>query len=110
MIPEKELLDDLKNQPLEKVLEKYNISLNELFQLQRNRNYHDNKTSNIYCTSSNKYAISKTINGVNYHYGSYGDKKEAERIVEALIDCGWDINMLPMILERLNIQSKSEKE
>ena len=110
MIPERELLADLKTQPLESVLEKYDISLQELFQLQLNRNYHNKESSYITRTRGGTYSITKSVNGVNYYFGSYADKKEAELIVEALIDCGWNIDELPGILVRLNIQSKSEKE
>ena len=110
MIPETELLEDLKTQPLDSVLEKYDISLHELFQLQLNRNYHNKESSHITRTKSRKYAILKSVDGEQQYYGTYSDKKEAELIVEALIECGWDIDELPGILVRLNIQSKSEKE
>jgi len=110
MIPEEQLLEDLKTQPLEKVLEDYDITFKELFQLQRNRNYHTKETSHITRTKSRTYSINKTINGKSYHYGSYHDKKEAEKIVVALEKKGWDINKLPEILIELNIQSKTQEK
>lgn len=109
MIPEDQLNEDLKNYPLDDVLEKYDISLSELFKLQRNRKYHKREYHHITRTKSRTYSINKTINGKSYHYGSYRDKKEAELIVEELKKCGWDINQLPRILTELNITSKTEK-
>ncbi|MBQ2653356.1 MAG: hypothetical protein IJF83_07365 [Methanobrevibacter sp.] len=110
MISEEKLLEDLKNQPLDSVLEKYDISLSDLFRIQRNRKYHPGEYKYITRTKSKAYSIKKTINGENYYYGTYHDKKEAELVVDELKKCSWDINQLPSILERLNIQSKSERE
>lgn len=110
MIPIDKLLKDLKNQPLEDVLEKYDISLSDLFRIQRNRKYHTGEYKYITRTKSKAYSINKTRDGENCYFGTYKDKKEAEAIVGELKKCGWDINQLPSILERLNIQSKSERE
>lgn len=109
MIPEDQLNEDLKNYPLDDVLEKYDISLSDLFKLQRNRKYHKREYNHITRTKSRTYSINKTINGKSYYYGSYRDKKEAELIVEELKKCGWDINQLPRILTELNITSKQRK-
>lgn len=109
MIPEDELHKALKNKPLDKVLKDYDLTLSELFQLQRNRKYHTRESNHMVETKSGSYSITKTIDGVSYHYGTYRDKKEAEKIVEALQEKGWDINELPGILKELDIQSKTEK-
>ena len=109
MIPEDKLLEDLKNLPLEEVLEEYDITLGELFKLQQNKQYRDIKTSYITETKSGTYSINKSLNGEQYYYGSYRDKREAKRIVEELRKCGWDIKELPRILKELNITSKTER-
>lgn len=109
MIPEDELQEDLKNLPLDEVLSKYELSLSELFKLQRNKQYHNYETNHINENKSGTYSINKTVNGTNYYYGSYRDKREAQLIANQLEQCGWDINELPRILEELNITSKTEK-
>lgn len=44
----------------------------------------------IYKNKSNKYTISKSVNGKNVYFGSYESLDEAMRIRDQLIENGWD--------------------
>lgn len=105
---EEELLNDLKVMSLDEVGKKYNLTFKELFEISRKYNNTNNvkinKDSYITKTKSNKWAIRKSIKGKMCYYGTYNLKKEAQSVVQELIQIDWDANELPNILRKLNIE------
>lgn len=108
-----DLLNDLKKMSLEEVSEKYNLTFKELFTL--SKKYHNknkvktNKNSYVHKTNSGNWTIRKFVKGKMIYYGTYGLKKDAQTIVQELMEVDWDINELDNILYKLNIQSKIVK-
>lgn len=47
------------------------------------------------------YVLKKSIDGKLVYGGSYKDKETAEKIVEKLNSCGWDLKELPRIKEEV---------
>lgn len=114
MCSQDEIRKSLKEMPLEDVLVKYNLTLKELFDIQNNvvmnRSSKTRREESTYITltRNNKYIISKNVNKKPEYYGTYSDKKEAEKIVDELKKCSWDKKQLPRILKELNIKTKQE--
>ena len=110
MINQKELKEDMQKLTLEEVLQKYNMSLMELFKYQKQiyPNQHLKYGKEVkYITKKKKgYAIYKRINNETTYFGTYGSESEAERIVEELVKIGWIPSELPRILEELNIKTR----
>ena len=108
-----DLLKDLKRMSISEVSVKYDLTLKELFEITRKygntNNVKVNDNTYISKTSGGKWSIRKSIKGKMCYYGTYGLKKDAILIVKELIKVDWDIEELPNILERNNIQSKSER-
>lgn len=110
---EEDLLNDLKKLSLTEVSEKYNLSFKELFdislKLNNKNNIKINEDTYISKTKSKKWAIRKSIKGKMCYYGTYKFKKEASLVVKELIKVDWDIEELPVILERLGIERCERK-
>ena len=103
----KELMEDLQSLTIEEVVKKYDLTFNDLFKLSKQL-YSSDVVDGKYVrkTKSGTYSITKSINGENVYFGSYGDKEEAYLVRDELIACGWDKEQLPIILCELNIKSK----
>lgn len=109
----KKFLKDLQELPIEELVLKYNLSLKELFELSKKLYTHtDGEIGDKYITKtpSKSYMIMKSVAGKNVYFGSYKDLNEARVIRDELIECGWDIEELPRILDEFNIKSKCTKE
>lgn len=107
MISQDDLKKDLQELPLEEVLEKYDLTLNDLFkhQLRFNSVYNSRKKIRyINRTRSGKYAVQKHMDGENIYYGTYNSKEEAEKVAERLLECNWDKEQLETILREEGIE------
>ena len=103
----KEFLKDLQTCTIEELVFKYDLTFNELFNLSKQLHTPDkDKFKYIRKTPSKSYSIVKSINGKNIYFGSYKDENEAIIIRDELIECGWDKEELPRILDEFNIVSK----
>lgn len=106
MFDEEELKKDLKNLPLQDVVEKYNLSFKEIFSISLKYNKYNVKIKDdayIYKTSGGNWVIRKFVNGKMRYYGTYNLKKDASLVVEELRKVDWDENCLSDILEEFNI-------
>ena len=105
---EDEIQEDLKKMSIADVVEKYNLSFNELFKLTMKLNNKNkvkiNDNTYICKTNSRKWAIRKSIDGHMYYYGTYKVKRDASLVVKELIKVDWNIEELPRILKELDIE------
>lgn len=56
--------------------------------------------------SKRGFQIYKCINGKNQYYGRYYSLEDAQTVRDKLIECDWDKNQLPSILEETGIKMK----
>lgn len=108
-----DIQNDLKNYSLQEVLEKYDLSFEELFKycLKKNNKYNI-KIKKVEETFSRKYIqeyhnafrIRKSIKGKLIYFGYYNTLDDAIRVRNRLIDYKWDKDILPKIYEELNIK------
>ena len=54
-------------------------------------------------TTKDTYIVQKTINKQKKYVGTYGDEHTAKKVVDEMIKCDWNMDMVPTIREKLNI-------
>ena len=98
---------DLKKHSITYVLQKYDLTWQELIRIQTEKHVINNEHDQKYITinqNNQKYMIIKDT----IYYGSYDTLHEARTIQEELILCNWNKNSIPILLRKHNIHSNTE--
>ena len=54
-------------------------------------------------TSKDTYIVRKEIGKQKLHIGTFGDEETAQKVVDEMVKCDWNMDMVPTIREKLNI-------
>ena len=63
----------------------------------------EKKYPNYYHMKNGKWIVKKTKDHQMLYVGTYGDEETAKRVVSEMIKCDWNLDMIPVIYEKLNI-------
>ena len=61
------------------------------------------KPKYYYKTTKGSYIVRKDISKQKLHIGTFGDEETAQKVVDEMIKCNWNMDMVPSIREKLNI-------
>ena len=102
---QEELINDLKNNTIETVLQKHNLTWRELIYIQTQKNLkEDRNIDNMTRTKKNTYRVNKVIDKKIVNYGEYKTKEEAKTIVNEMRKHYWNKEQLPIIKQKHNIK------
>ena len=106
-----EIIQDLKENSIEKVLQKHNLTFKELIHIQKNKALTtDNKPRYITRNKKNNtYKITKVMDKKTHHYGTYNSLQDAQTIVAELKKHYWNKDKLETIKKKHNIKEYNEK-
>ena len=63
----------------------------------------EKKVPNYYHMRNGSWVVKKTKNHERLYVGAYGNEETAQKVVQEMIKCDWDLNMIPEIYGKLNI-------
>ena len=63
----------------------------------------EKKIPNYYHIRNDRWKVTKTINKEKVYVGTYGNEETAKKVVEEMIKCDWNLDMIPTIYDKLNI-------
>ena len=108
-----EISKDLKNESIEDICTKYNITFKELVEQSLQNNPRTNGDKNTYrfiYPRDNHYVIMKTIKREYRYFGTYSSLEDARKVRDKLIDCNWEKSQLSSILEELGVKNNGNSE
>jgi len=62
------------------------------------------KIPNFYHNKNGKYIVKRRRNHQLLYAGTYANEETAQKVVEELNKCDWDLDMIPAIYKKLNIR------
>ena len=108
-----EISKDLKNESIEDICTKYNITFKELVEQSMQNNLRvsgDKSAYKFIYQKEHGYVIQKTIKTKYQYFGTYDSLEDARKVRDKLIDCNWEKSQLPLILKELGVKNNGNSE